>query len=495
MIDIYEVRDMISHMRKIGSDTQACEVKEAAQGLPKSIGETISAFSNMSGGLIILGLSEKKNFTLVAGFDSQKIYSELQTVGDQMTPVVRMEIEKIPFESGTIVVAKVPAMPAVEKPCFITKRGKYDGSFIRSGDGDRHLRAYEVDRLAEARTQPAFDLEPIRNATFADLNPEIIQKIVRRVKDLFPRVFSQLEEETILIQLGVIVRIDGVVYPTLAGLLAAGHFPQQFFPRLEVVFTLYAGTSKAGDPRTGERYVHSKELVGSIPDILMDVLTLVREKMNTGAIIEGGLRRDVPDYPLVAVREAVANALQHRDYSPEGRGTHVQVNMYADRLEISNPGGLYGATTVESLGKEGISSTRNVFLSRLLTYTPYRDGFVVENKGTGFMTIESALAQALMPPPKVKNSLTFFSLTFEKRHKTETELAVRPWDKLDEAILQELRDRGSLSMKELMEMSGVSRPTISKHIRKLVESKEIEPLEASRSPKQRYRLVRDQPNC
>lgn len=190
MIDIYEVRDMISHMRKIGSDTQACEVKEAAQGLPKSIGETISAFSNMSGGLIILGLSEKKNFTLVAGFDSQKIYSELQTVGDQMTPVVRMEIEKIPFESGTIVVAKVPAMPAVEKPCFITKRGKYDGSFIRSGDGDRHLSAYEVDRLAEARTQPAFDLEPIRNATFADLNPEIIQKIVRRVKDLFPRVFS-----------------------------------------------------------------------------------------------------------------------------------------------------------------------------------------------------------------------------------------------------------------------------------------------------------------
>ena len=60
MIDIYEVRDMISHMRKIGSDTQACEVKEAAQGLPKSIGETISAFANMSGGLIILGLSEKK---------------------------------------------------------------------------------------------------------------------------------------------------------------------------------------------------------------------------------------------------------------------------------------------------------------------------------------------------------------------------------------------------------------------------------------------------
>lgn len=491
MIDIFEVRDMISHMRKVGSDTQTCEVKEAAQGLPKSIGETISAFSNMSGGMIILGLSEKKNFALVHGFDSQKIYSELQAAGDSMTPVVRMEIEKIPFESGTIVVAKVPPAPAFERPCFITKRGKYDGSFIRSGDGDRHLSAYEVDRLAEARTQPTFDLEPVKTATFADLNPEIVKKIVRRVKDLFPRVFGQLEEETILIQLGMIVRIDGVVYPTMAGLLAAGRFPQQFFPRLEVVFTLYAGTSKSGDLQTGERYVHSKELVGSIPDMLMDVLTLVREKMNVGAIIEGGLRRDVPDYPLVAVREAVANALQHRDYSPEGRGTHIQVNMYADRLEITNPGGLYGITTVESLGKEGISSARNVYLSRLLTYTPFDDGFVVENKGAGFMVIESALAQASMPPARVKNSLTFFSLTLEKRRKPAAQQGVQPRTPLDEAILEELRRSCSLSVKDMMAMFGLSRPTIAKHIRNLVEGKMIEPLEPSRSPKQRYRLALD----
>ena len=120
-------------------------------------------------------------------------------------------------------------------------------------------------------------------------------------------------------------------------------------------------------------------MVGSIPDMLLDALSLIQQRMSTGAIVEGGLRKDVPDYPIIALREAIANALQHRDYSPEGRGTHVQVNMYADRIEISNPGGLYGATTVESLGKEGISASRNEFLSRLLTYTPFQDGFVVEN--------------------------------------------------------------------------------------------------------------------
>lgn len=156
--------------------------------------------------------------------------------------------------------------------------------------------------------------------------------------------------------------------------------------------------------------------------MLLETLALVQQRMNTGAVIEGGLRKDIPDYPLEAVREAVANALQHRDYSPEGRGSQVQINMYADRLETINPGGLYGSTTVESLGKDGISSTRNEYLSRLLTYTPFESGFVVENKGTGFMAIEAALAKALMPPPTVKDTITYFILKFSKRRRTSDEI-------------------------------------------------------------------------
>lgn len=489
MLDVVEIRQIISCMRETGSDTQTCEVKEAAQSLPKSLTETISAFANKDGGLIILGLSEKNGFKLVPGFDAQRIYSQLQMVGDQLTPTVRMEMDLIPFESSTIVVADVPPVPANQKPCFITRRGQYEGAFIRTGDGDRHLSTYEVDRLAEARTQPQFDIEPVETATINDLNPVILDKIVDRVRELFPRVFGRLEKEIILIQLGVLTRLGDVLRPTLAGLLVAGIYPQQFFPRLQIVFTVFAGTTKAGDLVTGQRYLDSKELVGSIPDMLIDCLSLVQQRMSTGAVIVNGLRKEVPDYPTVAVREAVANALQHRDYSPEGRGTHVQVNLYADRLEISNPGGLYGATTVESLGREGLSSTRNAFLSRLLTYTPFQDGYVVENKGTGFMTIESALAQSLMPPPKVRNSLTFFNLTFEKRRLTETERSGRSRDTLDEGIVADLRTYGSLSVKELVERSGKSRTTIAARVRKLVEDKVVEPLESRRSPKQRYRLV------
>ena len=488
MLDIVDIRKVISQMRKIGADTQTCEVKEAVQAIPKSLTETISAFSNKAGGLILLGLSEKNDFKPVPNFDAQKIYSQLQTIGDQLTPRVRLEIELIPFESSTIVAAYVPSTPANQRPCFITNRGQYEGAFIRSGDGDRHLSAYEVDRLIEVRTPPKFDIEPVENATIDDLNPETLQKIVDRVRLLFPRIFGRLEKEVILIQLGVLTRLEDTLRPTLAGLLVAGIFPQRYFPRLQIVFTVYPGTTKAGDPVTGQRYLDSKELVGSIPDMLLDTLSLVQQRMSTGAIVEGGLRKDVPDYPIVALREAIANALQHRDYSPEGRGTHVQVNMYSDRIEVSNPGGLYGATTVESLGKEGISASRNEFLSRLLTYTPFLDGYVVENKGTGFMTIESELARALMPPPTVKNSLTFFSLSFEKRRMSKPERSKRP-NSLDETIIRAIHANGDLSIKELVAMSGMSRTSISQHVRQLVETKILEPLENIRSPKQRYRLI------
>ena len=370
-----EVVDAIRRMRKVGSDTQAWEVKEAVLDLPKSLSETISAFANLHGGMIILGLSERNGFTPAAGFDAEATYSKMQIAGDELTPVVRMEIEKVAFENAFLVVARVPETARHLKPCFITARGRYEGSFVRTGDGDRHLTPYEVDRLLEFGRQPRFDAQAVPESSMEELNPEILQGILSRVRRQSPRVFGSLSDETVLIQLGAVKRIEGVLRPTLAGLLTAGIFPQRLFPRLEVVLTVFPGTTKTADPKTGLRYIDSKELIGPIPDILSEALALVERHMSRAGVIgEDCLRREIPEYPIAAVREAIVNALQHRDYSPAGRGTHVQVNLYSDRLEVLSPGGLYGAATVESLGKEGVQSTRNEILSRLLSYTPFRRG-------------------------------------------------------------------------------------------------------------------------
>lgn len=90
------------------------------------------------------------------------------------------------------------------------------------------------------------------------------------------------------------------------------------------------------------RFSDSENIDGPIPAMVVDAVRAVSRNMRHGAIVKGALREDVPDYPLPAVREAVANALMHRDYSLDGQGTPVLVDLYPDRPEISNPGGLFG---------------------------------------------------------------------------------------------------------------------------------------------------------
>lgn len=306
------------------------------------------------------------------------------------------------------------------------------------------------------------------------------------------RNFARLEDNEALLKLGVLARdARGVLRPTLAGLLALGDYPQQFYPRLCVAFACYPGTQKSDVSNAGQRLVDSATMVGPIPDVVQDAIAAIDRNTRTGAVVEGAFRREVPDYPTVALREAIVNALMHRDYSPQSLGTPVQIDLYQDRLEILNPGGLYGNVTTRSLGKTGISSTRNQHLANLLESTPFGDGsFVAENRGTGYRTIESELADALMPEPIPRDSIAFFSLTFQRRRVTQSELSMPVGDQVRQAITTILGQQSSVSTTELVHHTGRSRATVYKYIRQLLDEGVLEPTEPAHSTKQRYRLTR-----
>lgn len=486
-----ELKHLILQMRQIGNDTQTCEVKEARNKIPESITDTLSAFSNGNGGTIILGISEKEGFTPVESFDARAIQEALSTKCEQMTPRVRPTLEVIPFEGTNVLMAHIPAMPLKDRPCYITTKGRYQGSYIRTGDGDRKLSQYEIDRLMEEHSQPTFDDEIVAQATLDDLDHNLLSQFINRQRELHPRIFGTRSDENITISMHVAKKDDeGTIRPTLGGLLALGSFPQQFFPRLNITFTAFPGITKAEIVDENRRFLDAQTIIGPIPFIIEDALNAVTKNMRTGAVIEGAFRQDVPDYPRKAVREAIANALMHRDYSPDARGSQVQVNLYADRLEILNPGGLFGNVTIDTLGTVGISSSRNQFLSNILETTPYPGGgYVVENRGTGYQVIEEQLQAALMNPPKPLNTLTFFSLTFNKRRMTKSEKTNTNPLSVEEAIIELLSKRSSATSKELSELSGLSRSAITSHLRTMIANEIVEPTEPARSPKQRYRLT------
>lgn len=132
-----------------------------------------------------------------------------------------------------------------------------------------------------------------------------------------------------------------------------GIYPHTYFPQLSVIATAVPGTKMGLLDSQGRRFTDSKRIEGTLPELLEGSLRFVRTNMRVSTKISPltGKRVDIPQYPIDAVREAILNALAHRDYSFHTEGMPIQLTMFLDRIEITNPGGLYGRLTVDQLGK------------------------------------------------------------------------------------------------------------------------------------------------
>lgn len=407
---------LVARMRAIGTDTQHVEVKTAVGGMPTTIAETVSAFANGSGGTIILGLSEKDGFAPAAGFKARSMFDSLSTIcADKLNPPVHANISIYPFEGAEVVVADIPETAPSRKPCYIVSRGMYSGSFIRIGDGDRSLTEYEIDRFMEERIQPRHDLELVEKSSLEDLDKDLVKAVLASQRSMHPRMFGKLSDEEALAALNIATKDSlGETRLTLAGLVALGTYPQHYFPCLTIDFACYSTLTKAS--KTGRKFIDSQTFIGPISYMLLDAVRAVRRNTSREGVLVGALRCDVPDYPEEAVREAICNALMHRDYSYLGRGSAVQVDLYPDRLEVLSPGGLYGSVTLENLGEVGESSHRNQCLAKLLESVPYEEGgSVAENRGMGLNLIKAELEECGMPAPIIISTPSRFRIIMYRR--------------------------------------------------------------------------------
>ena len=491
-----ELNQAIDRMRSAGTDFAEFELKSAKDGFPQSA-ETMSAFANTSGGTIIYGIAEKGGFHAVDGLDVKTIQNGCaQAAREQVEPPLATDIKVMAFEGCPVVVANIPEIPTRHKPCYVKKYGQMKGSFIRTGDGDHRMSVYEIDRFIENQQRSArSDSLIVPDATLDDLDPKLMAAWLSHARESSFGRMDAMDDITVLANRRAIAEDAlGVMRPTVAGLMAMGAFPQKFFPRLNVVFTSYP-TSQKGDTQShGRRFSDSISIDGSIPEMIVNAVKAASRNMRHGALIKGALREDLPDYPLTAIREAVANALMHRDYSVDASASPVLVELYPDRLEISNPGGLYGSLTLDKLGARGSTASRNQFLARILEDVPFKDfdgsiGHVVENRGTGFPTILGELEKALMERPIVLSSLGEFRIIFRHRGMTERENNnTKP--NVEEAVLAYFAAHESASTSDIAKGAGLSYKTALKYIRALIDKGLVEGIGSQYSPKRRYRICR-----
>lgn len=415
--DLSDLEALVALLRRRQTDFSTVEVKAAGGGLPKSTRETLSAFSNDRGGLLLLGLAEEQGFAPAAGFEAGKIRDDLASLcSDALEPPVRAEIDIADVDGAPVVMATVPEMDAAAKPCFVKARGMSAGSYTRGGDGDRLLTQYEIFLLHSNRGQPRDDYDVVDGAMTEDLDPDATDRLLRRVRQREPRPFQSVDDETALMRLGVLRRTPEGPRVTLAGLLTLGTWPQQFFPQLCVTFVAVPATSKDTVPEGAPRFTDNATIRGPMPQMIEETVRAILRNTRTAGHVGGIGRRDVGEYPVEALREAVTNALAHRDYSPLARGTQVQVELFADRLVVRNPGGLFGTVTPDDLGQEGVSSSRNGYLMPLLAdvYLPGTDQVVADNRGSGIPDMLARLRRADLTLPTFDSRLTGFTVTFPK---------------------------------------------------------------------------------
>ncbi|XVV13595.1 ATP-binding protein [Actinoplanes sp. CA-131856] len=478
-----ELAELIDSLRTLGADHYTCEVKKARGGMPVTLWESISAFSNASGGIIVLGVDEKSGFIVTGVDDAAAMESQIAAICSDMEPPVRAEIFTASLHGRNVLICRVPQLPRDQRPCHKRALGPWAGSRIRVADGDRKLTDYEVTVLLANRTERRHDLTPVSTARLEDLDPDLLGAFLRHVRNTKSDIFRRVDDERALVMLNILTTHDGNMVPTLAGLLVFGIYPQTFEPQLNVTVVVYPSTEPGVTGRYGERFIENRSIDGPIPLIVSECIGVLKRNMRRRSIVSGIYRVDEWEYPEEVVREAVVNALVHRDYSDFARGMQVQVEMYPDRLVIRNAGGLYGPIDVSSLGADTVTSSRNRTLLKILEDTPFEDGrMVCENRGTGIARMLVALSTVGMEPPRFIDNISTFTVEFPNHTLLDedalawlTSLPVPPLSRSQMTALVMMRNGAVLTNSSYRSLTGVLDSRMAtRELRELVDAQVVE---------------------
>ncbi len=386
-----ELKKIVLDIRNMKTETQTIELKAAAQGCPTRLFDTLSSFSNQDeGGIIIFGIDETDNYAIKGVYDAQDLQKKVTEQCKQMEPPVRALFTVCEMEGKAVVSAEIPGVDIVERPVFYKGVGRIRGSYVRVGESDEPMSEYEIYSYEAFRKRIRDDARVVENGRFHMINEKRLEDYMQAVKNDRGNLADHVAEDEILELMGI--TRDGA--PTLAGLMTFSNYPQAYFPQLCITAVSLPGTELVSSGNNGERFIDNKRITGAIPDMLEDAVEFVRRNSRTKTIIdENGRRADKPEYPIRAVREAILNALVHRDYSIHTENVPVRIEMYRDRMEIINSGGLYGKISIDALGKVR-PETRNAVLANILELL-----HITENRYSGIPTIRNEFAAAGLPAP------------------------------------------------------------------------------------------------
>ena len=412
------------------------------------LAETLVAFANSDGGTVLVGVDEQGQATGPVYPD--ELEEVLQAAVRECRPPVEARWHQAAAEEGlafAIVVVRSPELHSLA-----------DGRvLVRAGADNRPLSGDQIRQLAATKSTGDFEAEPAPGAQREDFDDEVIAEFVTRWEERQHREWTRTVDD-LLVEVGA---LDEDGRPTVAGVLMFASNPQAFLPQSGLTFVKFVGMlprGESGQPGYGRR----EEIGGPLARIIQRTWEVVGEEMRTGAVVTGLEREERNEYPVSAVREALVNAVAHRDYRLGGR--RIEVRMFRDRMEITSPGGLPGFITVDNIVEEHFS--RNPRLVSGLFQWGY-----IEELGLGVDLMIEEMVRAGHPAPKFKDTPYSFTVTlYNVRERAPLPSWTRTMNERQARALAYVQEHGRITNREYRQLcSDVSTDTLRLDLVDLVE--------------------------
>ena len=344
---------------------------------PSHIGRELCAFANTSGGHILIGIDDSGRKVGVASPNRMK--SRIQNTAREMDPPLALDIEMV----DDILVVTVPSGP--NKPYSV------NGIFyIREAANCEQMNRDEIREFFFREGLIRFDEQP---CTTFDMRRDFdVGKFhaFRKATGIPP----DLKRQDVLKNLQILTE-NGM---TNSGALLFSKTVPKFFLQASVTCALFQGASKT-------KILDQTTFQGNIAENYQNAISYLFSHLNTEYVIKGGPREEILELPEEALREALLNAIGHRDYRSTA---YIQVHIFQDRVTIVSPGGLVSGLKLKDLGR--LSRPRNLLLFSLMARMN-----LVEHIGSGIKRIRETLQDYNLDPPLIEADETWFSITFWRK--------------------------------------------------------------------------------
>jgi ATP-dependent DNA helicase RecG len=424
------------------------EFKAESTSLAK-LAETLVAFANASGGTLFVGVGPRSGQPQGLADPEAALDRAVEAALSTDPPLIIPLPQVTELEGKPVLVVTVP--PGL--PHVYSFRGKY---LVREGAANRPLDPRQLRRLMMARGAVSFEAEVPDGARLADLDWERAEQYLAELGGL-----QSDSRDDALLKRGCLARRGSELYPTHAGLLLFGLEPENWVRSGEILVVRYGGTTMT------DRFLR-EEIRGTLPEQIRRAEAFVVDNMRRGVRLQGLERVEQAEYPVDAVREAIVNAVAHRDYQIRGDG--IRVLMFSDRIEFYSPGRLPGHVTIENLVDERFS--RNETIVQILS-----DMGFIERLGYGIDRMIRLMAEAGLPVPRFEETAAGFQVTLvgQGAALVGEDADVRRWRLLglnerQEQALAHLTESGRITNREYQQLCpDVSAETIRRDLADLVD--------------------------